>query len=148
MRVSDLIRRSAVAVRAEQTVVDAASIMDRAGVGALVVVEGDRPVGIVTDRDLMRRALARALPPDARVDGVMSAPLITVDAADDAHDVFAVLRRHPIRRLPVTSSGRLVGMVTVDDLLVHMAADLSDLVRPVTAELLFAQHDAAVPVTT
>lgn len=147
MLVSDLVRRSAVAVGPQRTLAEAASIMSSAGVGALVVAEDDRPVGIVTDRDLVRRGLARALPPDARVDSVMSAPLVTVAADDDAHRVYEVLRNHALRRLPVVRDGRLVGVVTVDDLLIHLSSDLSDLARPITGEVLFPQRDPSPPVT-
>jgi len=147
MRIWDLVRRSAVGIRPDQTLVEAASIMDKAGVGALVVVDADRPVGIVTDRDLVRRGLARSLPIDARVDAVMTTPLVTVDADDDAHEVYQVLRTHALRRLPLVRDGRFVGMITVDDLLIHLAADLSDLARPITGEVLFAQRDSSPPAT-
>jgi CBS domain-containing protein len=122
--------------------------MEQAGVGALAVVEGERLVGVVTDRDLVRRALARGLAPDARVDGVMSAPVVTIDADADLHDAFALFRTHGLRRLAVTRGGEFVGMISVDDLLVDLAADLADLARPVTAEILFAHRDASVPVAT
>ncbi|HVA74805.1 MAG TPA: CBS domain-containing protein [Acidimicrobiales bacterium] len=147
MRIWDLVRRSAVAVRPDQTLIEGASIMDKAGVGALIVVDADRPVGIVTDRDLVRRGLARGLPPDARIDAVMTAPVVTVNADDDAHDVYQVLRTHALRRLPIVREGRFVGMVTVDDLIIHLAADLSDLARPITGEVLFAQRDGLPPAT-
>ena len=145
MRISDLVRRSAVAIRPDQTLLEAASIMEQAGIGALVVVDMDRPVGIVTDRDLVRRAMAHSLPLDARVDAVMTTPLVTVDADDDAHRLYEVLHSHAIRRLPIVSEGRFVGMVTVDDLIIHLTADLADLARPITGEVLFAQRDSSPP---
>lgn len=147
MRTIDTIRRSAVAVRADATVEEAAAVMDAAGVGALGVLDGLQLVGIVTDRDLVRRALARGLERDARVDGVMSSPVVTIDADADLHDAFARFRTNAVRRLAVMRGQAFVGMVTVDDLLVDLAADLADLARPVTAELLFGHHDTPVPAT-
>jgi CBS domain-containing protein len=144
----EVLRRSAVGIGPDRTVSDAAAVMEQAGVGALAVVEGERLVGVVTDRDLVRRALARGLAPDARVDGVMSAPVVTIDADADLHDAFALFRTHGLRRLAVTRGGDFVGMISVDDLLVDLAADLADLARPVTAEILFAHRDASVPVAT
>lgn len=141
MRIGDLLRRSVVAVRPDQTIAEAASIMNSAGVGALAVVDDDRLVGIVTDRDLVRRGLARALGSDAPVESVMTTGVITVDADDDAHQLYSVLRSHALRRLPVMRDGKLVGMISVDDLIIHLAADLSDLARPITGEVLFAQRD-------
>lgn len=148
MRTIDAIRRSGVAVRPDQTLRAAAEIMEQSGVGSLAIVDGDRLVGIVTDRDLVRRGLARGLPPDARVDGVMSSPALQVDADADLHEVFAVFRSNAVRRLAVTRAGRFAGMISLDDLLVNLAADLSDLVRPITAEVLFGHHDSPVPSTS
>ena len=143
MRIGDLIRRSVVAVRPDQTLAEAASIMNSAGVGALVVVDGDRLAGIVTDRDLVRGGLARSLDPGTPVESVMTTGVVTVDADHDAHELYAVLRSHALRRLPVMHDAKLIGMISVDDLIIHLAADLSDLARPITGEVLFAQRDMA-----
>lgn len=146
MLVSQSRRRSAVAVGPAETIAAAAAIMDRAGVGALAVVEDGAPIGIVTDRDLVRRGLARRLSPDARVDGVMSSPVVTIAAGADLHDAFAVFRHHAVRRLAIVDGrGHFTGMVSVDDLLIDLAADLQDLARPITAEVLFGHHDSPVP---
>lgn len=146
MRTIEALRRSGISIEPDRTIRDAAVIMEQSGIGALAVVDGDRLTGLVTDRDLVRRGLARGFPAGARVDGVMSAPVVTIEADADVHEAFALFRRHAVRRLAVTREGRFVGMVTVDDLLVDLAADLSDLARPVTAEILFAHHDSPVPV--
>ena len=80
MRTIDRIHRSGVGITPERTIAEAAEIMEQAGVGCLAVIEGDQVVGIVTDRDLVRRGMARRLPLDARVDAVMSSPPLTIDA--------------------------------------------------------------------
>lgn len=148
MRVIEGVRRSGYGLAPDGTVRQAASIMERAGVGALAVVEGDRLVGIVTDRDLACKVIATGAPLDSRVDGVMSAPVVTIEADADLHDAFALFRTHGVRRLAVVRGESFVGMVTVDDLLIDLAGDLSDLSRPVTGEVLFPQHTVQPPVTT
>jgi CBS domain-containing protein len=148
MRTIDAVRRSGVGIGPDRTVHDAAILMEQAGVGSLAVVEEDHLVGIVTDRDLVRRALAKGLSLEARVDGVMSTPVLTIDSRADLRDAYALFRTNAVRRLPVVRDGQFVGMVTVDDLLVGLAGDLADLVRPVTAEVLFSHHDSPVPSTT
>jgi CBS domain-containing protein len=140
----DAVRRSGVGIGPERTVRDAAAIMEQAGVGSLAVIDGARLVGIVTDRDLVRRALAPGLAPDVRVDTVMSSPVVTIAADADLHDAFSLFRTHGMRRLAVLRDGQFVGMITIDDLLVDLAADLADLARPVTAEILFAHRDNVV----
>jgi CBS domain-containing protein len=110
-----------------------------------VIVDQDRLIGIVTDRDLVRRGLARGLSANASVDGVMSAPVVTIDADSDLHDAFALFRANAFRRLPVVRHGRFVGMYSVDDLLVNIAAELHDLRRPAIADVLFPHRGTATP---
>jgi CBS domain-containing protein len=146
MRTIETLRRSGVGIGPDRTIRDAAIVMEQSGVGALAVVDGDRLVGIVTDRDLVRRALANDLPVDARVDGVMSCPVVTIDADADLHEAFGAFRVNAVRRLAVVRHGEFVGMITVDDLLIDLASDLADLSRPVIAEAVFGHHDSRVPV--
>ncbi|MBI5087978.1 MAG: CBS domain-containing protein [Actinobacteria bacterium] len=146
MHATDLIHRPPVTIDAGATVTEAAERMEQAGVGCLGVVEAGLLVGIVTDRDLVRRALARRLPVDARIDTVMSAPVVSVNADADVSAVFDRFRTHAVRRVAVVRGGQFEGVISVDDLLVVLSRQLEDIARPVTGELLFAQRDSAVPV--
>ena len=145
MRTIERLRRSGVSLGPDRPIRDAAALMQYAGVGALAVVDGDRLAGIVTDRDLVRRAMAHGLSLDARVDAVMSTPVVTIDADDDLDAAFGVFRTHGIRRLAVVREQQFVGMITIDDLLIDLAAHLTDLSRPVIAEVIFGEHDSPVP---
>ena len=146
MRVADRLHRSAVGISAEHTIAEAASIMNVTGVGALAVFDGSTMVGIVTDRDLVRRALAAWMPGNARVDAVMTTSLITIRADADIREAFELFRRHAIRRLPVMENDAFIGMLTVDDLLIDLADQLGALARPVIAEVLFSHRDSPTPV--
>ncbi len=147
MQIIDATRRSAVAVPPERTIAEVAQLMETATVGSVAVVDGERLVGIVTDRDLVRRALARGLDGAARVDGVMTSPVVSIDAHADLHDAYALFSHHAIRRLAIVDGPRFVGMLSIDDVLIDLTADLSNLVRPVTAEVFFGHHEAPVPAT-
>ncbi|HEY6686934.1 MAG TPA: CBS domain-containing protein [Propionibacteriaceae bacterium] len=142
MRAINGVRRSGVAVEPHRPIRDAAMIMDQAGVGSLAVIDDGRLVGIVTDRDLVRRGLARDLAPTAPVEKVMSTPVVTIGAEADLHSAFKLFRTHAVRRLAVVDFDDFVGMITVDDLLVDVAADLLDLARPIAAEV-FRPRDPA-----
>ena len=72
MKIIDMMHRPPVTIRPDQTITDAAIEMERAGVGVLAVIDGTGLVGIVTDRDLVRRGLATRTAPDARVDSIMT----------------------------------------------------------------------------
>lgn len=140
MRTIDALRRSGVGITRERTLREAAQLMEETGVGSLAVLDGSDLVGIVTDRDLVRRALARNVPSDARVDAVMSSPVVTVDADADLHEAFALFRTHGVRRLAVTRDAQFLGMITVDDLLIEVTGSLADLSRPIEAEVHHAHH--------
>jgi CBS domain-containing protein len=101
------------------------------------VTEGGTVVGIVTDRDLVVRGLADRVPPDGRIDAVMTTHVVAVDVDSDVRDVIRTFGHHAVRRLPLVSGRHLVGIVTVDDLLVAMTDEIGLLTRGITAQLLF-----------
>jgi CBS domain-containing protein len=148
MRALDTLRKPVTTVDAGATITAAARLMDEQAVGALVVTDRGRLVGIVTDRDLVVRGLARRLDPDARVDGVMTTQPVTLPHDADLRATLAEFRTHAIRRVVLVDGDRPVGLVSVDDLLVDLAADLGDLARPVTGEVLFGHREPSVPATT
>ena len=145
MKTRDLIAKPPVAVPSETTVQDAAGLMESGNVGALLVMDGGRLAGIVTDRDIVVRAVAGGYPPHARIDSFMSTTIVTVDADADVHEAYRILGTHGVRRLPVVSGDVIVGMLTVDDLIVGIATDLDRLVQPVVGELIFGHHPSPVP---
>jgi CBS domain-containing protein len=118
-----------VATIAAQEVVSAAAerMRDRA-VGSLVVTENKKPVGIVTDRDLMCRVVARGRnAAETRVADVMSAPLASIDSDVALEEVVQLMARSGVRRVPVVHQDRLEGLVSLDDVLVALSDELDDL---------------------
>lgn len=146
MHAIEAARKAPASIAGERPITEAAALMDLMAVGALVVVETDgRPVGIVTDRDLVVRAMARGLSLHARVDTVMSIDLVTMPPDADLREAFRIFDEHAIRRLPLVAGDRLVGMLTVDNLVVDAVADLVRLVRPVTGQVLFGHPEPSPP---
>lgn len=146
MRIIDATRRPGISIEADRTIHEAAVLMEQTGVGALAVLDAGQLVGIVTDRDLVRRAMAPALDVAARIDAVMTMPVETIDAGADLHDAVRAFDSRVVRRLVVVEDGQFVGMITIDDLIIDLAGDLAALAHPLTAEVMFAHHDAPVPV--
>jgi CBS domain-containing protein len=145
MQAKDASRKMPVTVPADRSVAEVAKLMDEVAVGAVVIVDDEKPVGIVTDRDLAVRALARKLPPDSRVDAVMSTSVVTLGATADLRDAVRIFTEHAFRRLPLVEKGRMVGMLTVDDLLIDVVSDLANLVRPITGEVIFGHPEPTLP---
>jgi CBS domain-containing protein len=144
MLVRDATRKDPVTIGPDTPLHEAARLMDSEVVGALVVLDGDRITGIVTDRDLVVRGLANREPDDARVDSVMTTDPRVVAADADVRDAVALFRAHAVRRMPVVDGDRLVGLLAVDDLLIDLVADLGDVVRPITGEVVFGYPEAAL----
>lgn len=148
MKAIEAVRRRPVTVGPDTTLAEGAALMDAEGVGALMVVENDRILGIVTDRDIVIRSVARSIPADARIDSAMSTDLITLGADAGIQRAFDIFRAHAVRRLPLVEGGRLVGVVTVDDLLINLIGNLGDLARPITGEVIFGYHRAGELAST
>jgi len=122
--VRDVMRTPVETVAPGRTAREAATALRDAGVGSLVVTEGKAPVGIVTEGDLTELLADGRDPETTTVAGVMSDPLVTVDAGEAIEAAAARMRDRLIKRLPVTEDGRLVGIVTTTDLsdyLPHLA---------------------------
>jgi CBS domain-containing protein len=120
-------RRPVVTLPPKISIQDAALEMREQHVGAILIVEADRPIGIVTDRDIVLRAVAegrdlRATP----IRDVMSRSVQVVRDDDKIDDAVNAIRAAGVRRIPIVDGqGKAVGMVTLDDLVVLMAGELS-----------------------
>jgi CBS domain-containing protein len=122
-KIRDIMTPNPVGVYYDQTISEAARVMRDAGVGAVLVVNGDSLGGVVTDRDLVVRGLAEGLSPDSPVGPLCSAKLVGVDAGSDLVEAEQLMRDNAIRRLPVIEGGQIVGIVSIGDLAVSAELD-------------------------
>ena len=125
MQVKDLMSSSLITVDREETVAAAARLLSRHNIGALpVTTQGGKLVGMLTDRDITVRCVAANFDPNiTRVRTVMSAGTVTVNADESGTNAAKTMGKHQIRRLPVTSDGKLVGMLSQADLVTGGSAD-------------------------
>ncbi|WP_297692730.1 CBS domain-containing protein [Phenylobacterium sp.] len=117
MKISDCMTRDVQLARPDMSLHEAAKMMSDCGTGALPVEENDRLAGMVTDRDMAIRGLAKGLGPDAKVREVMSGEIRYCFEDDDADDALQMMGEQQIRRMPVLSrEKRLVGIISLGDL--------------------------------
>jgi CBS domain-containing protein len=115
-KVRDVMTPSVHAAAPTESLADAAQAMKDENVGSLPVVEGGRVVGMITDRDIVVRAVAeRADPQSITVGDVFSREPVTVAPDQDLNEALALMARHRVRRLPVVESGSLVGVLAQAD---------------------------------
>ncbi len=125
-----------VALNPRTPVLDAARAIEQNNIGAVVIVERGSVAGILTDRDLALRVLARGIDPAATLVGdVMSSPVAVLSLEDDQSDAVRLMQERNIRRVPLVENGRLAGIVTLDDLLLDEAAPLDQLAAIVQAQI-------------
>lgn len=132
MRVIDLSVHHVETITADVTIRDCAKQMRSNHVGSLVVInEENKPIGMITDRDLTLEVIAKELDPDAtRVRDVMARPAVVARADENIVDALARMREFGIRRLPVIGEdGTLAGVVTNSNLLEELSMMLDSIVR-------------------
>lgn len=113
-----MMSRRILSVGPDAPVIEAARIMQESKVGALPVSEGARFIGIVSETDLVRRVLAVGSDVNhVRVADVMQAPIITIEIDRSAHEASDLMAERGVRHLAVTDGGKIVGMLSVRDLL-------------------------------
>ncbi len=133
-----------VVLTSSSPVLDAARAIEQNRIGAVVVQDRGQVVGIATDRDLAVRALGRGLDANAtRLSEVMTPSPVTLTPADTHEDAIRLMQERNIRRIPLVERDRVVGMVTLDDLLLDEAAPIEEL-----AVIVQGQIDEGGPAET
>ena len=107
-------------IESKETVLEGAKLMSQKEVGDLIVVDNEMPVGIVTERDFVRRIMARGKAFDTKISDVMSSPLVTISPDASVKGAARKMVKHRIRRLPVLKEHKLVGIIVVSDFARHL----------------------------
>jgi len=118
--VKDLMTKDVLTIDANKTVIEAAVLMSQSDVGDLVAIENNTPVGIVTERDFVRRVLALGKSTSTRVSEIMSTPLKVIDPEAPIKEAARRMANKGIRRLVVIKDNKLVGIITATDFARHL----------------------------
>lgn len=121
-RVSDIMTKDVIhSISPEATIEKAAERMKQVHRGCLIVVDNGKPVGIITERDLVQKVIAEKIEPtETTVSKVMSHPIVSVEPEALLSDAAMIMSKNNIRRLPVIEGTELVGILTVTDFAKHM----------------------------
>lgn len=135
MKSGDICTRSTVIIQDDRQVKDAAKLMKQYNIGSLVVVRSQKdnrmpiiPIGIITDRDIVIKAMMDGNLHELEIKEIMSAPVITVQEHISIFDTLAKMRYNGIRRVPVVNEkGHLAGIITLDDIMDFLLTEISEI---------------------
>lgn len=132
--VRDIMSKAIKVVRPDTLVKEVVATMNKFNIGSIVVVKGDRPVGIITERDILRRIVEPCLAPETlRAREVMTSPVVSIDANVSIDEAANTMTKKRIKRLLVVEREKLVGILTFTDIVTQvpkMLSILEELVRP------------------
>jgi len=138
--VKEIMTREVCTVSKEESILNASRKMIECGVGSVVVLEESKPVGIVTERDIIVKVVSRnKVPSEVLVEEVMNYPLITVTPETSAREAGRIMLKRGIRRLPVVNGDKLVGIITDTDLLSY-SIDLGEYMGLLREENYYAEE--------
>ncbi len=125
-------------------VAKAAKMMAELDVGSIVIVEEKKPVGILTERDLLMKVVSEDIKPSTvRVGKIMSAPILTISPDKDIVEAARIMAKNKIRRIPVVENGKLIGIITSSDIAL-ISPELADMMaRPEHASAAQIEHAIA-----
>jgi len=125
--VRDIMTRPVITTKADVDVLKAAKKMASANVGCLIVTSNEGPIGIMTERDLVKKIVSKAADPRKVLVGeVMSSPLVTISPDSSVRDAAVVMIKSGVKRLPVISDGKLLGIIADTDLVSGSSLGVGD----------------------
>jgi len=126
MTIADVMTKSVISVDASMTVNGAAKMMEDVKVGAVIVMENNTPIGIVTDRDFAVKVVAHAYNITTPVKQIMSSPLFSINSVESVRTAADLMHDRGIRKLPVIDGENIVGIITATDIVNLLAVCLED----------------------
>ena len=111
------IMHSVTKVSSDTSISEAAGIMDQKSIGSVLIEGSNRIMGIMTERDILRKIVAKGRNPDeVKVKDIMNKPIITIDVDEDILEASRTMDQNRIRRLIVTENGQIVGKITANSI--------------------------------
>jgi CBS domain-containing protein len=142
--VRDVMTKSVISVDATVNVNDAAKMMEDAKVGAIIVMENNSPIGIITDRDFAVKIVAHAYPITTPVKTIMSTPLIGISPEESIWHVADLMYAKGVRKIPVIEKNKVIGIITSTDLVNKFAVateeDLKNMYFQSIAKIFVQSH--------
>ena len=137
--VSDIMKKDVVSINETKTIKEAASMMNEARIGSIIITKDDTPVGILTERDFVTKIVAKDIPLSTPLSEVMTKPLLAVGPNQTVWEAAEIMKNMEIHRVAVQEGNKIIGMVTTTDL-VKICSIGSDSNLQRVADLIFSRQ--------
>jgi CBS domain-containing protein len=127
--IEDVMTKSVISVDASMTINETAKMMEDAKVGAVIIMENNVPVGIVTDKDFAVKVAAHAYEISSPVKQIMSSPLLSINSDESVRNAADLMFERGVRKLPVLNDDKVVGIITATDIVNLLAVSVEEDIR-------------------
>jgi len=137
--VSDIMKKKIISIDETKTIKEAASLMNEAKIGSIIITKDDIPVGILTERDFVTKIAVEEIPLSVSLSQVMIKPLLVVAPNQTVWEAAEIMKNMQVHRLAVQEGSKIIGMVSTTDL-VKICSIGSDSNLQRIADLIFSRH--------
>ena len=127
--IEDVMTKSVISVDASMTINETAKMMEDAKVGAVIIMENNAPIGIVTDKDFAVKVAAHAYEISSPVKQIMSSPLLSINSDESVRNAADLMFERGVRKLPVLNDDKVVGIITATDIVNLLAVSVEEDIR-------------------
>jgi signal-transduction protein with cAMP-binding, CBS, and nucleotidyltransferase domain len=139
--VKDVMNKGLVTVDSTTTIKDAAKLMDKQDVGCVIVLRDSKPIGIITERDFVKRIAVVEKPLSSPVSDVMSSPLISMDADETIWEAAQIMKTKNIHKLPIKEGEKIIGIVTTSDIVKTCSVGSDSEMRRICDQILMRMQN-------
>ena len=137
--VSDIMKKKVISIDETKTIKEAASLMNEAKIGSIIITKDDIPVGILTERDFVTKIAVEEIPLSVSLSQVMIKPLLVIAPNQTVWEAAEIMKNMQVHRLAVQEGSKIIGMVTTTDL-IKICSIGSDSNLQRVADLIFSRH--------
>jgi len=139
--VKDVMKKNVITIDSSMTIKDAASMMDDANVGCIIITKNNIPSGILTERDFVKRIAAKNKALSTPVSEVMSSPLIMIEPEETVWEAAETMKQKGVHKLPVQEGNKVIGIITTTDIVKICSIGSDSSMRHICDQILLRIKD-------
>lgn len=139
--VKDVMKKNVISIDASKSVKNGAELMATAGVGSIIITRNNKPVGILTERDFVKKIVSKNRPLDTALSEVMSSPLIAVQPQETIWEAAELMKTNNIHKLPVKDGNSVIGIITSTDLVEICSLGSDSSMRKIVDQIILRMEE-------